>query len=208
MSRLPAIAFLAASALWGQYKVETTSSSPQGLPAAIAGALSREGSKITGPDGKVFCEIWFRSAPPPAASGKEDTVTWTGVAHGSLIGVVHFPAKTSDRRGQPINPGIYTMRFSYFPVNGDHQGVAPQRDFLVLSKAADDTDPNATPKFDSLVEASRKVTGTPHPAVFSMWKADSDFKPGFTKMGENDWVLQVKVAGTPIAVILIGKAEG
>ena len=28
------------------------------------------------------------------------------------------------------------MRYSYYPMNGDHQGVAPQSDFAVLSPAA------------------------------------------------------------------------
>jgi hypothetical protein len=29
-----------------------------------------------------------------------------------------------------------------------------------------------------------------------------------TKEGENDWVLSVKVGNLPIAIILVGKAEG
>lgn len=194
--------------LFGQYKVEPAAAMPAGVPAALAGALQKEGTKIVGADGKVLAEVWLRATPPPSTTANEDTVTWTGVAHGALIGLIHFPAKHADRRGQGINPGVYTMRLSFFPVNGDHQGVAPQRDFLLLSKAAEDTDPASTPKFEELVAASKKVSNTPHPAVFSMWKVESDFKPGFDKMGESDYVLQVKVANQPIAIILIGKAEG
>ena len=52
---------------------------------------------------------------------------------------------------------------------------------------------------------SRKASGTPHPAVLSFWKADSD-APGFSKQGESDWVLQAKIGDTPIAIILIGLA--
>jgi hypothetical protein len=99
------------------------------------------------------------------------------------------------------------LRLSYHPVNGDHQGVAPQRDFLVLTPAAIDTDPAAMPDFETLMNWSKKASGTPHPAVLSMWKVDDGFAAGFSKMGE-DWVLQTKVAETPIAIILIGKAEG
>lgn len=199
---------LAATSIFAQYKMEPVTTPPPGVPAAVAGVLEKQGTKITGANGKVVAEIWFRSTPPPAANLKEDASTWTGVAQGSLIAVINFPDKYSDRRGQPIAAGVYTMRLSFFPVNGDHQGVAPQRDFLLLSKAAEDTDPAATPNFDTLVAASKKVSGTPHPAVFSMWKVDNDFKPGFDKMGESDWVLQAKVAGTQIAIILVGKAEG
>lgn len=181
---------------------------PGNVPAALAGVLEKQGTKITGANGQVVGELWFRSAALAAAPQKEDSVTWAGLAHGTLLGVAHFPAKFADRRGNPINPGVYTLRFSFYPVNGDHQGVAPQRDFLVLSKAEDDTDPNATPAFDPLMALSKKAAGSPHPLVFSMWKEEAAFKPGFEKMGENDWVLQVKIAGTPVAIILVGKAEG
>src|SRR6266542_3933987 len=47
-------------------------------------------------------------------------------------------------------------------------GVAPQRDFLVLTPAADDKDPNSTPAQEELMTMSKKASGTPHPAVFSM----------------------------------------
>lgn len=201
-------ALLASSVLFGQYKAETVPALPSELPAAVAGVLQKEGVKIIAPNGQVYCEIWFRSTTPPSTGASEDSVTLTGVAHGSLLGVIRFPGKGADRRGQPINPGVYTLRLSFFPQNGDHQGVAPQRDFLLLSPADGDTDPAATPNFDALVASSKKVSGAPHPAVLGMWKVDSNFKPGFDKMGDNDWVLQTKVAGTPIAVILIGKAEG
>jgi hypothetical protein len=201
------IVLLAAASLQAQYKAEPAAAVPSSVPAALAGVLDKQGTKITGATG-VVAEVWFRSTPPPGASQKEDSVTWTGVAHGTLIGVVHFPARFADRRGNPINPGVYTMRFSFYPVNGDHQGVAPQRDFLVLSKVEEDTDPNAMPAFEPLMGMSKKASGSPHPIVFSMWKEEAAFKPGFEKMGENDWVLQVKIAGTPVAIILVGKAEG
>ncbi len=74
----------------------------------------------------------------------------------------------------------------------------------MLSPAATDTDLNSTPKFDQLMDMSRKVSGSQHPAVLSMWKADTDFKPGFDKQGDTDWVLQTKMGDLPIAIILIG----
>jgi hypothetical protein len=121
------------------------------------------------------------------------------------MGVVRFPAKYMDRRGQSIQPGVYTMRFSFYPENGDHQGAAPQRDFLVLSRVAEDKDANATPTFEALMEMSRKASGTPHPLVLSMWKQDpAAFKPGVAAEGESDQVLQLKIGSTPISVIVAG----
>jgi hypothetical protein len=207
LAKFTSVLVLAVSSALAQYKMEPVSALPQHLPGALSPLLDKQGTKITGPDG-AFCEIWFRATPPPSTTVKEDSVTLAGVAHGAFMGVIHFPSRGYDRRGQSINPGLYTLRLSFFPQNGDHQGVAPQRDFLLLTPIADDPGPAATPNFDTLSALSKKASGTPHPAVLSMWKADIDFKPGFDKMGDTDWVLQLKVAGTPIAIVLVGKVEG
>ena len=92
-------------------------------------------------------------------------------------------------------------------MNGNHQGVAPQRDFLVLVPAALDKTADVIADFDALMELSRKASGTPHPAVLSFWKADADQKPGLEKQGEKDWVLTVKLGDTAVSIILIGKVE-
>ena len=123
------------------------------------------------------------------------------------MGVVRFPEKHSDRRGQQIKAGVYTMRYSYFPQNGDHQGVAPQRDFLLLTPAADDTDLDSKPTFEGLTEMSRKASGTPHPSVFSFWKEEDNFKPGLQVMGEHDWVLFTNAGGLNLGIILVGSAD-
>ena len=131
------------------------------------------------------------------------------VPHGSLMAVIKVEQIYSDRRGQTFKPGLYTMRYSYYPENGDHQGAAPQRDFLLLSHAATDTDGTATPVFKDLVEQSKKVSSTPHPAVFSIWKEDPKFfKEGsLEKVGESDWVLMRKIGAVPVSLIIAGKVE-
>jgi hypothetical protein len=55
---------------------------------------------------------------------------------------------------------------------------------------------------------SRKASGTPHPAVLSMWGAGASDAAGLAKQGENDWVLTKKIGDTTISVILVGKVEG
>jgi hypothetical protein len=191
-----------------EHKAEPAGAPPAELDAAIVAQLDKAGSKVLREDGSVFCEIWFRSSELPAGATPEESATFS-VKHGALLGAIRFPAKGEDRRGQSIQPGVYTLRYSVFPINGDHQGVAPQRDFAIMTPAADDKDPNATPTFDALMVMSRKASGTPHPAVLSIWKQEpGDFKPGLSQMGEHDWVLQGKVGDQPVAVIVIGRAEG
>lgn len=194
--------------LAGQYKAEPAGAPPPELAPAVVQALAGQGTKIVGPDGQVLAEIWFCSAAPSGAKSSEPNVTLTTIPHGALLGAIRYSRQGQDRRGQGIKPGVYTLRFSFFPEDGAHQGVAPQRDFLILSPAAADTDPAANLDYETLMKLSRKASGTPHPAVLSVWKAETDFKPGLEKSGEHDWVLQAKIGEVPVAVIVIGVAEG
>ena len=207
MTKLVLSLILAAGAVFGQYTSAPAGPPPSELNAGIAATLQKDGTKIMN-GSTVVCEIWFRATAPSGPKSGEDNVSLPNIPQGTLLGAMRFPVRGADRRGNPIAPGVYTLRYSNFPQNGDHQGVAPQRDFLLLSKAADDQDANATPGFKELVAMSEKATGAPHPGVFSFWKQESDFKPGFAKAGENDWVLQTKLGDIPISVILIGKVEG
>lgn len=204
-SRCALLLFVSAAAAFSQYKMEPAGPPPSDVPAAVRGLLQNDGAKISGPNG-VLCEIWLRSATPTGAPNNEKDVTLTNLPHGALLGVIRYESQGQDRRGQTIKPGTYTLRFSYYPVNGAHQGVAPQRDFGLLSPIAIDSDPNALPAFDPLVAMSKKASGTGHPAVLSIWKADTDFKAGFDKEGD-DWVLQAKMGDTPLAIIVVGVAQ-
>jgi hypothetical protein len=193
---------LSAAAAFAQYKSESAGAPPSEVAAPIAQALQKDGVKVTN-NGQPYCEIWLRAQKPSGTAAKEEGATMTGIPQGALLGVIRFDAQGQDRRGQSIKPGVYTLRYGLIPINGDHQGAAPQRDFLVLSPAANDKDLNATPAFDALMDMSRKASGTPHPAVLSFWKADAD-SPGLSKQGESDWVLQTKMGGTPVAIIVVG----
>ncbi len=119
------------------------------------------------------------------------------------MGVIRFDGNGSDRRDQKIRPGVYTLRYVVLPANSSHEGAAPQRDFLLLIPAADDQDPNSLPKIDDLVAMSRKASGTAHPAVLSIWKADGD-ATSFSQRGDSDWVFQIKIGETAVAIILVG----
>ncbi|PYT28964.1 MAG: hypothetical protein DMG58_17300 [Acidobacteria bacterium] len=200
-------AVLAASTVFAQFKSEPAGAPPAELAPAISQALEQQGTKIVGSSG-VFCEVWFRTSLPAGPKSAEESVTLPTIPLGALVGAIRFPAQGADRRGQPIKPGVYTLRYGLQPLNGDHLGVSPQRDFLVLVPAGDDKDLNAAPNFDALMAMSRKASGTPHPAVLSMWGAGASDAAGFAKQGENDWVLTKKIGDTLISVILVGKVEG
>jgi hypothetical protein len=198
---------LTATAVLAQYKAAPAGVPPADAAAPILATLNKAGNKIVADNGTAYVEIWLRSTMPAGPNTGESSVTLPTIPPGALLGVLRFSAKGSDRRGQTIAPGVYTLRYGNYPVNGNHQGVAPQRDFLVLVPAALDKSADAVSDFDALMDLSRKASATPHPAVLSFGKADADQKPGFEKQGEKDWVLSAKLGDTLVSIILIGAAE-
>ncbi|HVP00688.1 MAG TPA: hypothetical protein VMT15_21605 [Bryobacteraceae bacterium] len=198
---------LAATAAFAQYKLQPSGDPPSEAAAPILATLNKAGSKIVADSGSTLVELWLRSTMPSGPASSEPSVTLPTIPQGALLGVLRFPAKGSDRRGQTIAPGVYTLRYGDYPINGNHQGVAPQRDFLILVPAALDKSADPISDFDALMDLSRKAAASAHPAVLSFWKADSDQKPGFEKQGEKDWVLSAKLGDTLVSIILIGKSE-
>src|ERR1039458_5508122 len=189
---------LAAAARAQDYKLETISTAAPGLPAAYAAVIDAGGYRVIGPAG-AWCEIWFRKSIPTGAKPADDAIVLP-VAQGTLLGILRFPSAGYDRRGQTVKAGIYTLRYSTYPVDGSHQGVAPQRDFAVLTPLSADADPTAAPSFEALVDASIKGVGTPHPAVLSLEAPAGGALPSVSKEGDSDWVLKVKVGSLPIAI--------
>ena len=205
MIRRLALPLLLAFAGFAQdYKLETISSAPA-VPAPYSSLLDATGYRVVGASGP-WCEVWFRKSIPTGPKSSDEAITLP-LTQGELIGVIRFPGQGADRRGQVIKAGWYTMRYSLFPVDGAHQGVAPQRDFALLTPIASDPDPNAMPDFGTLVDMSRK-SGTAHPAVFSLETPAGSTFPAVAKEGEKDWTLSVKVGSLAFSIILVGQAAG
>jgi len=187
------------------YKLETIANAPDGLPAAYASLIAAQGYRVTGAKGP-WCEVWFRKGIPAGPKAADQQILFP-IAQGTLLGVVRFPAGGMDRRGQTFKAGLYTMRYSNFPVDGAHQGVAPQRDFALLTPVANDADPTALPPFEKLVAAS-KTSGTSHACVFSLEPPPGASFPSVVKEGDSDWVLCVKVGDLAIGMIVAGQYAG
>ncbi len=199
------VCLAAAAAFAADYQLEKAGAPPGELAPAIREALAPEGAKITGPNG-VVSEIWWRKDVPSANNG-ESNVSFTDIPHGALLGVIRFPEKGQDRRGQSMQPGVYTMRLSFFPVDGAHQGISMTRDFVLLTRASDDKDLNALPDYNTLVGMSKKASGTNHPAILNLWKGDNAGPAALRQEGE-DWVLDGTVGGRPVTLIVVGVHVG
>jgi hypothetical protein len=195
----------ASLALAQDYKLEPIAGAAPDVPASYAAVLDSKGYRIVGPSGP-WCEIWFRKSLTPGPKPSDAAITLP-IPQGTLLGILRFPGKGADRRDQALKSGVYTMRYSDYPVDGAHQGVAPQRDFALLTPLANDPDPGGSPNFEKLVEQS-KSSGTPHPAVLSLETPSGSTFPALTKEGEHDVVLNVKVGDLSLALIVAGKVEG
>jgi hypothetical protein len=193
-----------ATAAFGQFKVSSIGTPGSDVPGFFTSELG-PGFQVTDAAGKAYCEIWFRRVVPSGDKVAEDSVTLPSVPQGSFIGVVRFDGDGYDRRGQKVKAGVYSLRYAWMPVSGDHLGAAPQRDFALMIPVAEDSDPKVVLSAKETIEKSRKASGTPHPAVLSMGSALG--AEGFAKDGDHDWVLTTKLGDQAVSMILVGKAE-
>ena len=161
---------------------------------------------MSGPNG-VVCEIWLRKTVPGQAAAANLGVVYTQLAEGTLVGVIRFPADTKDYRRQSIKSGVYTLRYALSPVNGNHQGVAPQRDFLLAIPAAADQDP-ANVSQAQTIELSKKSTSSNHASVWCLMAGNgaASAAPAVTHDGDADlWIAQfsISIAGSPVRMGLV-----
>ncbi len=155
------------------YKVEQAAApAPQELSSAVRAVLGDQELRVSGPSG-LICEIWLRKTVPAKAPGQDLGVAYPQLDEGTLVAAVKFASTLKDYRKQEIKAGVYTLRYALTPVNGNHQGVAPQRDFLLAIPAAVDQDP-ATVAEAQTIELSRKSTTTNHPSVWCLMPGEGD----------------------------------
>jgi hypothetical protein len=181
-----------------------------GASDSLKKALEPAGSRVSLPDG-AYCDIWLRAGVP---SGKTETqgAVYTSLGESTLLGVIAFARATTDFRGQPLKAGVYTLRYGLHPTDGNHMGISPIRDFLVLIPVASDLNPDAQFKFEELMKMSTRASGTNHPAVLSLAPADKPAGPGVAPNDHGQLVFSSKLktqAGSdlPIAFIVKGIAE-
>ncbi len=154
------------------YKAEVLSEAPPTeLSGSVREALSPTVIRVSGPGG-VICDIWLRKAVPGKANVLQSLgAVYPQLAEGTLVAVIRFPNAAKDYRKQPIKAGVYTLRYLLLPEDGNHMGVAAQRDFVLASPAESDGD-STTTSIEQTIALSRKSTGSKHPSVWSLGPAE------------------------------------
>jgi hypothetical protein len=182
------------------------------VPAALRAALDASGSRLVRPDGSVLCEIWLRKSLPVGRVAAAKGAAYPEMSESALLGVISFPNGGKDFRGQAIKPGFYTMRYELLPEDGNHLGVAPTRDFVLLLAASADADPGAQYDFAQLVKLSAQAAGTNHPAAFVLLAPESGAVPRTYQNPDGFQVFAGAIQtdggkNVPIALVVKGQAE-
>jgi hypothetical protein len=197
------------------YKLEPVATAPDGVSDTLKTLLQPQGYRIVSDQGAVWCEVWMRRELANLNKPASPEAKYPALHLGELVGLMKFNAPGSDYRGQPIQPGTYTMRYCTILQDGNHLGAAPVLDFVLLVPASEDTkDPDAVLTTAEVVAMSRKASGTNHPAVINM--ALPPPVAGAAALEKDDldhWVLKVKTqskpaADLPIGIVVVGRAEG
>lgn len=208
------ISLLSLSAFAGNNKLESVGAfSDAAASDALKKAVEEKGYRVTLSDGTTLCDIWLRKAVPTQQKKDISGAIYTEIADSALIGVVSFPNKSSDFRGQDIKAGAYTLRYSLHPTDGNHMGISPYRDFLLLIPVSLDQNPEATYKFEELTKMSAKTNGSNHPAPFSLLANESKSDTPTLTENEHSYVIfnakfkSASGGALPIAFVVKGQAE-
>ncbi len=190
--------------------VDAISSGPD-VPDAVKKVLEPKGYRVTLDDGSTACDLWLRDKVPTQPKQNVPGALYPQLVESTLVGVISFSQATTDYRGQAIQPGFYTLRYELMPNDGNHLGVAPNRDFLLLVPIAEDSNPEATFKFNALVELSRHATGTGHPGPLNLVQPEGGTAPAVSKDDEDRWTFSagLKLASgeeMPFSLVVKGTA--
>ena len=193
--------------------VETTGPlTDSAVPEKVRQSLNEKGYRLTLDDPKPLCELWLRKSVPGQTKKVAETIAYPQLAESTLIGVLHFFQGAADFRGQQVPAGFYTLRYALMPDDGNHLGVSPNPDFLLLIPAQSDSDPSAAFKFQELVSMSAKTVGTKHPSPLSLPAADKPSTGTVARDDQDHWIFSaaLKLASgeeIPFALIVKGTAQ-
>ena len=175
-------------AMGAEHRVEVKKEGPPAgeLSKEIAAQISPTGFQVIRGESRVVCEIWLCKQWTVKADFKPNNDILYPFSPGQLVGVAHFPRKGSDFRDQEISSGVYTLRYSLQPVDGNHVGTSPTRDFFLLVSAEVDKSP-APLDMDKLMEQSAEAAGSMHPAMLCLQQPGKGGKLAIRHNEEHDW---------------------
>ncbi len=184
------------------------SAPPEGASEDVLAALDKNGFRVL-KGGEVMGEFWLRPEVPlqePAST--ELGVGFGQLQEGTLIGLVHYPLDWSDYKDNRVAAGVYTLRYGVQPADGNHMGVSLYRDFLLLTPAGSDTDPDQKYSHDDLAKHSSQASEGQHPAALSLFPVyDEISEPKLMRNEMDQWMVVKKVGTLTLGLVIAGHGE-
>jgi hypothetical protein len=176
---------------------------PDEVAAPVKDAIAPGGATAT--IGETTIDFWWVKALD--AKGAD----WSGVPEGTLVGAMKLSTAYRDIRGRTVKPGTYLLRYAAQPQNGDHLGVSPYREFLLVTPAAEDKTPAAL-GHDPAVELAAKTVNIAHPAILSLdppVSTEAALSVTQNDAGHSAVVFEVPTPGGALkfGLILVGRIE-
>lgn len=212
-------AIFASSAIAQEHRVEVVSEAPTetGLSDEMSAMLPSEGFRVIRGSSRTVCEIWPCKEWETAADFKQTPERLYPFKPGQLIGFLHYTRRGKDFRDQSISKGWYSLRYGLQPIDGNHVGTSPTRDFVLLIHAEDDKSPNPV-AMEELIKLSTKAAGTAHPAMLCLQRTDKDSEKKPTMIHDEDkdwWILHFigqaaaggKTNDLPVNLVVAGHAD-
>jgi hypothetical protein len=198
-----------------EYSLEAIDAAPESdeLSDEIAKLLADKGIRVKRGESRTVCELWLCKQWDVDPEFKATDERLYPFKPGQLIGVLHFRRRGSEFRDQTVSSGWYTLRFGLQPVDGNHEGTSPTRDFLLLVNAEQDEFAKDWGE-DELNEASAEAAGSSHPAMLCLQRPQQGSQTAIRYDEANDWwvlhtagVAKNDANDVPIDLVVVGQAH-
>ncbi|MCH7918144.1 MAG: hypothetical protein IIC50_09160 [Planctomycetes bacterium] len=173
---------------------------PEKLNADIKAKIAPVSHQISDNKG-LFFEFWFVKEIPLRGFADTTQKTMNKINEISLLGaaiVYENKEEYTDFREDPIDPGLYVMRLSLQPQDGNHLGTSPYDTFAILIPYKKDAEVLEFMDPEVMVEIAGEDTPAEHPPILSlqpMEKAEGSF-PRLEHNEEEAWnSLCLKLSG-------------
>ncbi len=205
----------------GEGDDSTAAPPPDEVPEAFRALLDPSGVRLEQHRGKTLYELWLRKEIPLLETPRSDSqVEFPHFEIGEFVGVLRSHGHEYDYRENPIDKGLYALRYGVQPNDGDHLGTAPSRDFVVLTGFADDKSTNPVGDMDELIELSLLVSSHDHPMICYLQKPEGEKEKAarlYRHEEREEWIADVTMSGrvkdaeatteVRLGIVLVGISE-
>ena len=143
---------------------------PEKLNADIKTKIAPVSHQISDNKG-LFFEFWFVMEVPLRGFADTTQKTMNKINEISLLGaaiVYENKEQYTDFREDPIDPGLYVMRLSLQPQDGNHLGTSPFDTFAILVPYQKDAEVLEFMDPEVMVEIASEDTPAEHPPILSL----------------------------------------